>query len=76
MLISLGFMSYSRDESFPESLCYFRYPLFIRIFVLVLVTFLVKETGHENFILFLFVNTLLFIFMKRTSDTTARFFTM
>ena len=57
-------MSYSRDESFPESLCYFGYPLFICIFVLVLVTFLVRETGHENFILFLFVNTLLFIFIN------------
>ena len=33
-------------------------------FILVLVIFLVKETGHGNFILFLFVNTLLFILIN------------
>ena len=50
-------MSYSRGES-PGKFILFGYPLFICILVLVLVIFLVRETGHENFILFLFVNTL------------------
>ena len=52
-------MNSYRDGSSLEVIIYYGYISLISIFILVLVTFLVREIGHENFVLLLFINALL-----------------
>ena len=52
-------MNSYRDGSSLEVIIYYRYISLISIFILVLVTLLIKEIGHENFVLLLFINALL-----------------
>jgi hypothetical protein len=52
-------MNSYRDGSSLEVITYYGYISLISIFILVLVTFLIREIGHENFVLLLFINALL-----------------
>jgi len=52
-------MNSYRDGSSLEVIIYYGYISFISIFILVLVTLLIREIGHENFVLLLFINALL-----------------
>ena len=52
-------MNSYRDGSALEVIIYYRYISLISIVVLVLVTLLIREIGHENFVLLLFINALL-----------------
>jgi len=52
-------MNSYRDGSSLEVIIYYGYISLISIFVLVLVTLLIREIGHENFVLLLFINALL-----------------
>ena len=50
-------MNSYRDGSSLEVIIYYGYISLISIFILV--TFLIREIGHENFVLLLFINALL-----------------
>jgi len=52
-------MNSYRDRSSLEVIIYYRYISLISITILVLVTFLIREIRHKNFVLLLFINTLL-----------------
>ena len=52
-------MNSYRDGSPLEVIIYYGYISLISIFILVLVTLLIREIGHENFVLLLFINALL-----------------
>ena len=52
-------MNSYRDGSSLEVIIYYGYISLISIFILVLVTLLIREIRHENFVLLLFINTLL-----------------
>ena len=54
-------MNSYRDGSSLEVIIYYGYISFISIFILVLVTLLIREIRHENFVILLFINTLLII---------------
>ena len=52
-------MNSYRDRSSLEVIICYGYISLISIFILVLVTLLIREIRHENFVLLLFINALL-----------------